>query len=282
MAAISVHFVPDIRSALFVPATLEERVHKAFASSADAVIVDLEDGVPESGKDDARALTAAVLPSVRRPHAVIRINGAATSHFAGDLELVRAIAPDAVVLPKADRDALKALAELEVPVWALVETATALHQVFDVAAHPRVERLLLGTLDLAADLHLDAREDGLELLYARSATVVASRAAGIAPPLDGVCVLARDVEATHRQALLSRSLGVGGKLCIHPEQLEPVHCAFAPSEEEIAKARAVLEASARAEAEGLGAVVLNGSMVDRPVVDHARRLLRRRPQADHG
>jgi citrate lyase subunit beta / citryl-CoA lyase len=267
-----------IRSALFVPATLEERVHKAFGSPADAVIVDLEDAVPESAKDDARVLTAAVLPSARRPQAVIRINGAGTSHFAADLELVRAIGPDAVALPKADRDALEAFAELEVPVWALVETATGLHQAFDIAAHPRVERLLLGTLDLAGDLQLKAREDGLELLYARSATVVASRAAGIAPPLDGVCILPRDVEATHREALLSCSLGFDGKLCIHPDQLEPVHRAFAPSEEEFARARAVLEASDRAEAEGLGAVMLDGSMVDRPVVDHARRVLRIPPQ----
>lgn len=267
----------DICSVLFVPATLEQRVHKAFASSADAVIIDLEDGVPESSKDEARALAAAILPAARRPQAVVRINGAGTPHFAADLELVRATVPDAVALPKADLYALGALAGLDVPLWALIETATGLRQAFDVAAQPSVERLLLGTVDLAGDLGLEAREDGLELLYARSTTVVASRAAGIAPPLDGVCLLARDVEATHREAVLGRTLGFGGKLCIHPDQLEPVHRAFAPSEQEIAWARAVVEASDRAEAEGLGAVVVDGSMVDRPVVNRARRLLRRQP-----
>lgn len=268
----------DIRSALFVPATLEQRVHKALASSADAVIVDLEDGVPESGKDAARDLAASIVPSARRPQTILRINGAGTQHFAEDMRLARACELDAVALPKVDLAALDAVDWTDVRIWALIETATGLREAFEIASHPSVGRLLLGTVDLAVDLGLEALDDGLELLHARSAVVVASRAAGIARPLDGVCLRARDTDAVFAEATLARSLGFGGKMCIHPDQLAAVHRAFAPSEEMIAWARSVVEASDRAEAAGLGAVVVDGSMVDRPVVNRARRLLEIQPK----
>lgn len=265
--------VSDIHSALFVPATLAHRVHKALASTADAVIVDLEDGVPESGKDEARTLAASALATRRRGGVVLRINAAGTPQFAEDVKTARASELDAVALPKTDLAALAALDADDLLIWALIETANGLHEAFEVAADRRVQRLLLGTVDLANDLGLEARDDGLELLFARSSVVVASRAAGIEPPLDGVCLQARNPEAVHREATLARSLGFGGKLCIHPDQLEPVHRAFAPSEEQLAWARSVVAASEAAYAAGLGAVVVDGSMVDRPVVNRARRLL---------
>jgi citrate lyase subunit beta/citryl-CoA lyase len=270
----------DIATALFVPATVEHRVRKALGSPADAVIVDLEDGVPEGGKDVARETAAAVLAGGNRPGTALRINGVDTPHFAEDLRLAASLPLDALVLPKASPRALQALDPGDLPVWALIETAVGLRHAYDVAAHPRVALLILGTVDLAADLGLGAREDGLELLHARSTVVLESRAAGIAAPLDGVCLTVGDDDAVRTQAELARSLGFGGKLCIHPNQLSAVKAAFAPSEESLAWAREVIDASDRAEADGLGAVLVAGQMVDLPVVNQARRLLRAATQED--
>jgi citrate lyase subunit beta/citryl-CoA lyase len=262
-----------IRSALFVPANVERRVQRALASPAHAVIVDLEDAVPEAEKAAARASAASVLAAGGRPGTTLRINGADTPHFAADLAFAATLALDAIVLPKANPSAVAALGPDGPPVWALVETADGLRRAYEVACQPRVTRLLLGSVDLAADLGLLARDDGLELLDARSRLVLDSRAARIEAPLDGVCLAPRDPVALEREARLARSLGFGGKTCIHPDQLAVVHAAFAPGEQELAWARRVIDTAQRAARDGQGAALLDGTMVDRPVVERARRLL---------
>lgn len=262
-----------IRSALFVPANVERRVLRALDSPAHAVIVDLEDAVPEAEKAAARASAATLLGGGGRPGTTLRINGAETPHFAADLELAVTLPLDAIVLPKADPGAVAALGPDGPPVWALIETADGLRRAYEVARHPRVTRLLLGSVDLAAELGLLARDDGLELLDARSRLVLDSRAAGIEAPLDGVCLATRDPAVLERETRLARSLGFGGKTCIHPDQLAVVHAAFAPTEHEIVWARRVIDAAAVAARDGQGAALLDGTMVDRPVVEQARRLL---------
>ena len=262
-----------IRSALFVPANVERRVERALASGAHAVIVDLEDAVPAGHKDEARACAATMLGAGARPGTTLRINGAGTRWFAADVALVATLRLDAIVLPKATPEAVDALGPDGPPVWALIETADGLRRAYDVACRPRVARLLLGSVDLAAELGLLARDDGLELLDARSRLVLDSRAAGIDAPLDGVCLAVRDTHALEREARLARSLGFGGKTCIHPDQLAVVHAAFAPAERELDWARRVIDAASAAAREGQGAVLLDGAMVDRPVVERARQLL---------
>jgi citrate lyase beta subunit len=263
----------DIRSALFVPASLPARVEKAIESKADTVLVDLEDGVPESGKVEAREIAAAALIHDRGRQVALRLNGTTTSHFEEDLRVAGELSIDAIVVPKADAAALHAVDGSDLRIWALVETATGLRDAYEVAEHPLVDRLILGTVDLASDLGLEARADGLELLYARSLVVTASRAARIAAALDGVCLKARDQQAVRAEADLARSLGFGGKTAIHPDQIEPIHASFAPDAAALEWARRVVAASEEAETRGLGAVVVDGAMVDLPVVKQAHRLL---------
>jgi citrate lyase subunit beta/citryl-CoA lyase len=133
--------------------------------------------------------------------------------------------------------------------------------------------LALGAADLGAELGLEPRPDGLELLYARSQLVVDSAAAGIRPPFDVVHLDTRDDAGLERESLLARSLGFGGKLCIHPAQVGIVNRAFAPSEEQIAWAHAAIAAYEEGLREGRGAASLDGELIDAPVVERARRIV---------
>jgi citrate lyase beta subunit len=185
----------------------------------------------------------------------------------GDLQL------QAVVLPKATPDAVAALGPDGPPVIAIVETATGVRSAYETASSARVAALLLGAVDLGAELGLEPRPDGLEILHARSQVVVDSAAAGIRPPFDIVHLDVRDDPGLEAECRLARSLGFRGKACIHPAQLDVVHRVFAPSDEELDWARGVVDAYEREIGEGRGVFALNGAMVDLPVVERARRIL---------
>lgn len=230
-------------------------------------MADLEDAVAPDRKAAARELVAAVRPPV------VRVNGADTEWFADDLALVRELRPDAVVLPKATPEAVAALGPGGPPVVAIVETAAGLRAAYETARASRVTALLLGAVDLGAELGLEPRRDGLEILYARSQVVVDSSAAGIRPPFDIVHLDVHDETSLEEECRLARSLGLRGKACIHPAQLEVVHGVFAPTEAEREWARCVVEAYERESGEGRGVFALNGAMVDLPVVERARRIL---------
>ena len=203
----------------------------------------------------------------------MRVNGADTEWFADDLALVAELKPDAIVLPKATPDAVEALGADGPPVLAIVETAAGVRSAYETAAAVRVVALLLGAVDLGAELGLEPRPDGLEVLYARSKVVVDSTAAGIRPPFDIVHLDVRDDAGLEAECRLARSLGFRGKACIHPAQLEIVHRVFAPTGAEVEWAMRVVEAYEREAGEGRGVFALNGSMVDLPVVERARRIL---------
>jgi len=204
---------------------------------------------------------------------VVRVNGAETEWFADDLALVRELQPEAVVLPKASPEAVEALGADGPPVVAIVETAAGLRAAHETAAAARVAALLLGAVDLGAELGLESRPDGLEILYARSKVVVDSAAAGIRPPFDIVHLDVHDETGLEEECRLARSLGFRGKACIHPAQLETVNGVFAPTAAERAWAQRVVEAYERESGEGRGVFALNGAMVDLPVVERARRIL---------
>ena len=263
-----------LRSFLFAPGSDERKLARALESDADAVIADLEDAVAPAEKDAARAVVARVLGEASsRAIVTVRVNGAGTPHFEADLELVRELPLGGVVLPKATPAALVALGPAGPPVLALVETAIGLRAAFEIASHPRVEALVLGGADLGAELGLEPRPDGLELLHARSTLVVDSAAAGIRPPVDVVHLDTRDAAGLEREARLARSLGLGGKACIHPAQVAVVNEVFSPRPEELRWAEAVLDAYEDGVREGRGAVSLGGEMIDVAVVERARRLL---------
>ena len=256
-----------VRSLLFAPGSDERKLQSALGSPADAVIADLEDAVAPSQKQAARELVAQLRPPI------VRVNGAETAWFADDLALVEALDLDAIVLPKATPDAVAALGPAGPPVIAIVETASGVRSAYETATAPRVAALLLGAVDLGAELGLEPRPDGLEVLFARSTVVVDSAAAGIRPPFDIVHLDLNDATGLEEECRLARSLGFRGKACIHPAQLEIVNRVFAPSEAELEWARRVVEAYERESDEGRGVFALNGSMVDLPVVERARRIL---------
>ncbi len=265
------------RSLLFVPGSDERKLRRALASSADAVVADLEDGVAPGEKERARILAPHVLSQV--PSAAVkllRVNAAGGPHFADDLGALAGTPLDAIVLPKASPAGVEAVAKLlpsPPPVVAIVETAEGLRDVHALAGHRSVAALQLGALDLGVELGLERREDGQELLFARSTLVVASAAARIRRPVDAVYVALRDRTGLGEECRYARSLGFGGKACIHPEQVEIVNAAFSPSGAEVERARRVVAAYEQGLSEGRGAIALEGEMIDLPVVERARRML---------
>ena len=262
---------PDVshsRSFLFVPADRPERFQKAVSSGADAIILDLEDAVAPAAKNEARKTAAAWLAAGGQ--AILRINPPGTPWAAEDENLADLPGVLAVMRPKAEADeALVKLARRK-PVIALIETARGVAEAGKLATFPGILRLALGAVDLCLDM--DIAETPEILLPIRLGLTLASKCASLPPPIDGVTVELRD-EAVIRAAVRhARDLGFGGKLCIHPAQIAPVHEGFAPSEADIAWAGQVLAA---ADASGGAAVSLDGKMVDRPVIERAKKILAR-------
>ena len=292
------------RSYLFVPADRPERIAKALASGADAVIVDLEDAVSPEAKSGARLALAAWLEgqasqAVRtgptlpagggaRPIPVpllVRVNSASTAWFQDDLPMCALPGVHGIVLPKAQTLDELAAARAAAPqrvLLPLIETAMGVHAAATLAGAPGVQRLVFGSLDLQADLGIEADDEGSEeaLLAFRSQLVLASRLEGLVAPVDGVSTALQDEDLVQRDTLRARRLGFGAKLCIHPKQVHAVHRGFAPSAEDVAWAHRVLQAhEAAQQAGGHGAVAVDGKMVDAPVLRRAHTVLERSARA---
>lgn len=260
---------------LFVPGDRPQRFAKAAASGADGVILDLEDAVVPQAKTDAREHVAQWLTEGNPGW--VRVNAPGTSWYDDDIAAISAGSGlCGIMVPKAEDPALlvELRARLPKPVQlvALVESALAVHRAVEVAG--AVDRIAFGSIDYALDL--GAQHSWEALLHARAALVLASRVAGIAAPIDGVTTALRDEKVLADDVAAARALGFTAKLCIHPAQVPLVARGFAPSGEEIAWARRVLEAVA-AQDDGehgpRGALTVDGAMVDKPVVDRARRIL---------
>ena len=256
------------RSYLFVPGDRPERFDKACAAGAHAVIVDLEDAVPPSGKDAARAAVAQWL-SPSKP-VLLRINGAGSDWFEQDLALCGMPGVAGIVLPKAERpeDIARLVAVGAPVVLPLIETAQGMWNVHAVAIAPHVQRLMFGSIDFQLDTGIDG--DNEELLYFRSELVLVSRVAGLQSPVDGVTTAINDPDVLRADTQRARKLGFGGKLCIHPKQVEDVNRLFRPGDADIAWATRVLQAAS--EANG-AAVALDGKMVDLPVIRKAEEIM---------
>ena len=263
--------LPILRSYLFVPGNRPDRFAKAVASGADAVILDLEDAVPPPGKIAARAHVSGWL-AASHP-VIVRVNAFDTEWFDGDVGICRHPGVAGVMLPKAEHaeqlEAVRAKVEKTTTLLPIVETALGLWNVEALARTPQVERLAFGAIDLGVDLHV-AEDEGL--LAFRSQVVLASRVAGIQPPIDSPTTSFTELERVRADADRSRRMGFGAKLCIHPAQVKPVHDAFAPTSDEVGWARQVLAAAA---ASSGAATAVNGEMVDRPVVARAEAILAR-------
>jgi citrate lyase subunit beta / citryl-CoA lyase len=283
--------VAPLRSLLFCPATSARRVRKLLELAPDAAVLDLEDAVTDENKTAARQQARAGIAEIAAIRSYVRVNHPSTGRTRDDIEAVVQPALDGIVLPKVeDADTVQAAdgwitaAERQNGVepgstrlLVLIETARGIADARGILqASPRVETAVFG----AHDFMLDPRIDGLdhsegaeELLYARSALVVAARAARVSPPLDGPFIAFGETDRFIAMCRQARRMGFRGKMLIHPNQVALSHIGFAPTEVEIATANRIIEQFAKAEAEGAAAIVVDGRLVDYPIVARARRII---------
>ena len=258
----------SVRSALFLPASNPRAIAKARTAGADLVILDLEDAVKVEDKESARA---AAIEAVAEPWpcaVAIRVNSARSEWHGQDVAAMMHSKVPLIVVPRVEGKDELAFVRNQTgrPVLAMIETAKGV-----VAAHiiaHEAAALIAGTNDLAADLRLPPGTGRAPLQMALQSIVLAGRAAGIAV-FDGVYNKLDDEEGFAAECAESRSFGFDGKSLIHPDQIAPCHAAFAPSEEEIAKAERLIAAASG------GAERFEGAMVERMHVEAARRLLER-------
>ncbi|WP_433438344.1 HpcH/HpaI aldolase/citrate lyase family protein [Nonomuraea sp. CA-141351] len=257
---------------LFVPGDRPERFAKAVASGADQVIIDLEDAVAPKAK--ARARRAALHWLAAGGESWVRVNAPGTPWYDEDISVLGSSAAlRGIVVPKSERASdLVALAGRVAPgteLMALIESARGVLSAAAIVDCEPVARLAFGALDFALDIDADDGDDAL--LLARSTLVIASRAAGKPAPVDSVTTNLAPTAAAS-DARRARALGFGGKLLIHPAQVAPAAEAFRPTDHEVEWARGVLDAARETPN---GAVGKDGHMLDRPVVERARRIIGR-------
>ncbi|MBN3763475.1 CoA ester lyase [Burkholderia sp. Ac-20365] len=263
------------RSYLFVPGDRPERFSKAVATSAHQVVIDLEDAVSIDAKANARDQIATWLHSgladADRARIVVRVNAFGTPWHEEDVAMLRAAGLLRVMVPKAEEalqlsDIVARCAD-GAEVIALVESVAGVVRLREVAQCKGVARLAFGSFDFGVDAGIDGC--GRELDYVRSQFVIESRFAGLQAPIDGVTLATDDAPLIAADVLDARRFGFGGKLCIHPKQVDAVNNGFAPSDAERAWAARVLAALAE---NPRGAISVDGKLVDKPIVDRAKRI----------
>ncbi|MDJ1016729.1 MAG: CoA ester lyase [Paracoccaceae bacterium] len=266
------------RSLLFVPGSRPDRFAKAVAAGADMVCVDLEDAVPPDGKDAAREAAISWLTEKHQgPERVVRLNSLKTRAGLKDLTAVADARPDTglVFLPKVDgpdevriADAVLTEAGSAAGLMALIESVDGLENVQSIAgASPRLELLLFGAVDLAAELGCEIAPEPLR--YARSRIVHAARRAGIGV-LDVPSLAVHDLEQIETEAREAKALGFSGKAVLHPTNVETIHKVFSPTSEEIDRARSVV---ATFEASDTGLVMIDGKLIEKPVIRKMEQVL---------
>jgi citrate lyase subunit beta / citryl-CoA lyase len=261
--------VAGVRSWLYAPGHSERILGKVFDAGADAVLLDLEDAVPAGLKETARRQVVEVLES--HPEAWVRINAARTEQAAADLEAVagRCAGLRVPKVESAGDVAWVAERAAGLPLTCGIESALGVVRAFEVASCAPVRELAFGGADLALDLGVAGGWE--ETLYARSALVVASRAAGRSAPVDGVFTDLGDLAGLRAAAQRARRLGYFGKSALHPRQVPVINEVFQPGPEELDWARRILEAFERSG--GAATRLEDGEFVDAPVAERARRLL---------
>jgi citrate lyase subunit beta/citryl-CoA lyase len=269
-------------------------LEKVGHCGADAVIVDLEDAVPIAEKAATRPAVRAAVSAITTCPVYVRINPLVMatdfSQAIGDADLSAIVCADlaGVILPKVEapddlQHAESLLSALErqsglapgmIDLIPIIETALGVHRAYAIAAAgTRVKRLAFGAGDFTRDIGVSWSRREIESHYARSALVVASRAAGLEPPLDTVWVDLRDQRGLLRSARTAKQLGFQGKMAIHPGQVAPINAVFSPTAAEIAFAQRVIDAFANAEAKGLASIQLDGRFIDYPIVEAAQRIM---------
>lgn len=265
-------------TALFVPGDQAARFGKAVSSGAHVVIIDLEDAVAPVAKEGAleNVVEALSASNDQGMSALVRINSSDSEEYASEIAALLSLAGKpgsglmGLMVPKAeDADTLgrlRAIMPSHLALVPLIETAKGVVNALGIASVPGVSRLAFGAIDFALDI--DSSGDDRFLDYPRSQLVIASKAAGIAAPLDSPATEIRDSSRIAESAKLAQNFGFGGKLCIHPAQLSAVTKAFTPTEHDIQWALSVTGVED-------GAVQIDGKMIDRPVIERAKRIVQR-------
>ncbi|MBL4915648.1 (3S)-malyl-CoA thioesterase [Szabonella alba] len=265
------------RSVLYIPGSKERALEKAQGLPTDAIIFDLEDAVAPEEKAAARALLAATLRTADygRRARIVRVNGLDTDWGKADLAAFAHLPLDAILVPKvnsaADLDAVARLVP-DQPLWAMMETARGMLNAAEIAAHPRLAGMVMGTNDLARELGSRNRADRLPMLPGLGLCLLAARAEGLVI-VDGVYNAFKDEEGLRAECEQGRDMGFDGKTLIHPAQLEIANAGFAPSEAELTLARRQIEAFEVASAAGQGVAVLDGKIVENLHIVTAKAML---------
>lgn len=283
------------RSMMFVPGNNPGMIRDCHIYGSDCIMFDLEDSVSINEKDTARFLVYNALTRLKygKKELVVRINSL-DSLGVEDLEAMVRAQPDVIRLPKTETaqdvtDCETEIARIERKIglpegktrmMAAIEGAKGVLNAYEIAkSSKRLIGIALGAEDYVTDLKTTRSADGVELLFARQMIVNAAKAVGIAA-LDTVYSDVNNEEGFVREAELIKKLGFDGKSIINPRQIAPLHAVFSPSEKDLNKARAIMEAIAEAEARGSGVASLNGKMIDKPVVERARYLIERAEAAN--
>lgn len=272
------------RSVLYMPGSNARALEKGRTLPADCLILDLEDAVAPDAKETARGR---IRDSLRdggygRRELIVRVNGLDTAWGRDDITAAADSGADAILLPKVEsadavRQAVAALDDSGAPeglaLWCMMETPRGMLHAEEIAsASPRVEALVMGTSDLAKDLQAAHTRERLPMITSLGLCLLAARAAGIAI-LDGVYLDLADDEGFEYSCRQGKELGFDGKTLIHPKTIEAANRIFAPSEEEVAWSRTIIEAHAEADREGKGVVVVDGKLIENLHVEGARRLV---------
>lgn len=265
------------RSVLYIPGSKPRALEKAKTLPVDAVIFDLEDAVSVEEKENARDTLAAALAAggygarVR----IVRINGFDTPWGKDDARAAAAMDCDAILLPKVSSPAdLDALAEVtgDKPLWAMMETPRGMLNAAEIAAHPKLQGMVMGTNDLAKELQTRFRADRLPMMAGLGLCLLAAKAEGLII-VDGVYNAFKDDEGLRQESTQGRDMGFDGKTLIHPAQVAVANEAFAPSQAEIDLARRQITAFEETEASGQGVAVVDGKIVENLHVVTAREIL---------
>lgn len=280
--------MPLFRSLLFAPGNHARRVEKAFTLDADAVILDLEDAVAVSEKPGTRALVVEALQKPRECLGYVRVNAIDTPFCFEDVQAVVQPGVDGIILPKVETAAQlqcidwlmtqferrRGLAGGSIDLLPIIETGRGVAGIEAICAAPsRVRRLSFGAGDYSLDMNLRWTREEREMDHARASIAVASRAAGLEPPLDTVWIHLGEIDNLRASTERARDMGYQGKFCIHPEQVGVVNDVFTPPQAEIDKAQRYVEAFEEAEKAGAASIQVDGYFIDYPIVEKARRTL---------
>ena len=278
------------RALLYMPGDDRHKIEKAITLGVDCICMDMEDGVAQNKKAEARLTIAKALQELDfgSSEKLARINAVGSGLERADIEAVLPYRPDGILIPKMEElsqiiwasDTIEA-AELQYgwPVGSIrllmdVETAKGILNLKEIASHPRLDAVIFGGEDFAASIGATRTGEALELLYARQATITAAAAYGL-QAIDIVTIDFKDLEALRLESEFGARLGFTGKQIIHPAQVAPVQAAFTPSADAITHARRIVETFEASQAKGAGAYALDGKMIDRPLVKNAQKVLDR-------